>query len=99
MQVSVDANSPLSSVGGAAIIENNAGRFLVAHTATDTFVTVTAVCTHEGCTITGYTNQIYVCPCHGSRFSTSGSVVSGPANRSLLTYATQFANGVVTMTL
>jgi cytochrome b6-f complex iron-sulfur subunit len=99
MQVTVDSSSPLSTIGGAALIENSAGKFLVAHTATDTFVTVTAVCTHEGCTITGYTNQIYVCPCHGSRFNTSGSVISGPASRALRTYATSFANGIVTIAL
>jgi Rieske Fe-S protein len=99
LQVTIDSSSPLSGVGTAALIENSAGRFLVARTGTDTFVTVTAVCTHEGCTITGYTNQVYVCPCHGSRFNTSGSVISGPASRSLRTYATSFANSTVTISL
>jgi len=99
LQIAVDASSPLASVGSAAIVDNSAGKFLVAHTGTDTFVTVTAICTHEGCTITGYTDQTYVCPCHGSRFNTNGGVVSGPASRSLRTYATAFANSMVTVTL
>ena len=97
--VTVDASSPLASIGGAARLENAAGNFLVAHTAVDTFVTVTAVCTHEGCTITGYTNQTYVCPCHGSRFNTNGGVISGPASRALRTFGTSFANGTLTVAL
>jgi len=40
----------------------------------------------------------YVCPCHGSRFDTSGRVLNGPASRALRQYQTQFANGVLTVT-
>jgi len=40
----------------------------------------------------------YVCPCHGSRFDTSGRVLNGPVSRSLRQYQTQFANGVLTIT-
>ena len=97
--LTIDAASPLSSVGSAALVESSSGRFLVAHIAVDTFVAVTAVCTHEGCTITGFSNQIYVCPCHGSRFNTSGSVVSGPASTALRRFTTQFANNTLIITL
>ena len=58
-----------------------------------------AVCTHEGCTITGADADIYVCPCHGSRYSRSGKVVNGPATSSLRKYATTFADGIVTIAL
>ena len=47
--------------------------------ATTTFSAVEAVCTHEGCTITGADGATYVCPCHGSRYNRSGQVVAGPA--------------------
>jgi hypothetical protein len=53
-------------------------------------------CTHESCTITGFADSSYVCPCHGSRFDTSGRVLNGPASRALRQYQTQFANGVLT---
>jgi hypothetical protein len=50
-----------------------------------------SVCTHQGCTITGYQNQTYVCPCHGSQFNTNGGVVAGPAVAALRRVTVQFA--------
>ena len=93
--VNVDSSSPLASTGGAALVQSSAGNFLVARTAPDTFTALTAVCTHEGCTITGYESSTYTCPCHGSQFSTSGGVVRAPAGRSLQSFATSFANGTL----
>ena len=94
----VDAASPLSAVGSAALVQTNAGSFLVSHPAQNTFAAVTATCTHEGCTITGFTGQNYVCPCHGSRFDTSGRVVNGPANAPLRQFSAQVAdNNILTI--
>jgi cytochrome b6-f complex iron-sulfur subunit len=48
------------------------------------FYAMSAVCTHLGC-LTRYErehNRI-LCPCHGSRFSTDGRVVEGPAPSAL----------------
>ena len=97
--LAIDASSPLASVGGAALVQTSSGLFLVARTAPDAFTALTSTCTHENCTITGYENQTYVCPCHGSRFDTSGRVTSGPAVRALRTYATRFADNVLTIAL
>ncbi len=97
--ITVDASSPLATVGKAALVQTSSGSFLVAHNAQDTFVALTAVCTHEACTVTGFDNQIYVCPCHGSQYSTSGAVIKGPAPAALRQFATRFANSVLTITL
>lgn len=97
--LNIDASSPLASVGSAVIVQSPSGLLLVAHTGADTFTAVTATCTHENCTITGFTGQDYVCPCHGSRFSTSGAVQNGPATRSLRSFATRFANNVLTISV
>jgi Rieske Fe-S protein len=93
------AGSALDTVGGAVLVESTAGVFLLARTAANAFTAVEAVCTHEGCTITGTAGQIYVCPCHGSRYDRNGRVVLGPARSSLRQYATSFAVDVVTITL
>ena len=95
----IDASSPLATVGNAAQVQYGSGTLLVARTAQDTFAAVTAICTHQSCTITNYSNQIYTCPCHGSQFATNGQVRKGPANSALRQYQTQFASNQLTITL
>jgi cytochrome b6-f complex iron-sulfur subunit len=93
------AGSALLDVGGRVLAESTAGVFLIARTSTSTFSAIDAVCTHEGCTITSADGNIYVCPCHGSRYNQSGQVLAGPAKASLRQYATTFADGVLTIAL
>ncbi len=91
------AGSPLADVGGAALVQSIAGPYLVSRTSASAFIAVEAVCTHEGCTITGADGSAYVCPCHGSRYNRSGQVILGPATASLRQHAATFANGVVSI--
>jgi Rieske Fe-S protein len=98
VQVTV-SGSPLASVGGAALVESTGGVFLVSRSSDAAFTAVEAVCTHEGCTITGAAGTVYVCPCHGSRYDRTGHVLEGPAKASLRQYTTAFAGDVVTISL
>jgi cytochrome b6-f complex iron-sulfur subunit len=95
--VQIDASSPLSAVGAAALVRSSAGDVLVAHTAQNSFTALSAVCTHQACEITGFANSVFVCPCHGSQFNTSGGVVTGPASSPLHQFQTQFGNDVLTI--
>lgn len=97
--LNIDASSPLNTVGNAALVQASGRQFLVARTAQDTFVALTATCTHEACTVTGFSGGNYVCPCHGSRYNTAGVVLSGPAPRNLTQFASVFANGVLTVSV
>lgn len=102
VSVTVDAASPLASVGGAALVQPSVvqlGVFLVARTGPSAFAVLNATCTHEGCTVTGFSSGRYQCPCHDSQFDTSGRVLSGPAPRALTTYPSQFADPVLTFTV
>ena len=97
--VSVDASSPLATVGNAALVQSTLGALLVARTAQSTFSALTAICTHQGCTVSGFQSGTYVCPCHGSEYSTSGAAVQGPATAPLRAYATSFASPTLTITI
>jgi menaquinol-cytochrome c reductase iron-sulfur subunit len=60
------------------------------------FFAMSAVCTHLGC-LTRYEkeeNRIF-CPCHGSRYSTDGQVVVGPAPRALPRLAMTLEQGML----
>lgn len=98
LTVAIDSASPLATVGAAALVESANAAVLVVRTGASAFTALSAICTHQACTITGYTGSAFVCPCHGSLFSTSGQVLSGPAFVALRRYNTQFANNVLTIT-
>ena len=88
----------LQNVGSPASTDTPIGSFLITQTSQDVFSVLTATCTHEACTINGFANARFVCPCHGSQFSTSGSVLNGPAAVSLRSFASSLSNGVLTFT-
>jgi len=95
--VPVGPNSALSGVGSMALVQAQGRFFLVAHTGQDAFTALDGTCTHERCTITGFSNQNYVCPCHGSQFTNSGQVLNGPAARPLNIFDTRVANNELTI--
>ena len=97
--MNIDGSSPLNNVGGAALVQAGGQSYLVARTAQDTIIAVTSVCTHEGCTVSGFQNNTYVCPCHGSQYNTSGGVVQGPATAALRRFNTTFSNNVLTISV
>jgi cytochrome b6-f complex iron-sulfur subunit len=81
--VPVGAGTPLAAVGAMATTRTSIGTFLLARTSATALSVLTATCTHESSTITLVDGSQFVCPNHGAAFSTSGSVVRGPANRAL----------------
>lgn len=99
VSVTIDASSPLATVGNAALVQTSLGNFLVARTAQDNLTALTATCTHENQTVNGFADGHYVCNVHGSEYSTTGAVLMGPANRALRSYPTTFASGVVSFSV
>jgi len=98
VSVTIPSSGALASVGTAALVNSSIGEFLVARTGDSAFTVLTATCTHESRTVTGFEGSQYVCAFHGSRFTTSGTVVNGPANSNLRSFASTFANGTLTFT-
>jgi Rieske Fe-S protein len=93
------AGTALATVGGAALVQAGNDNFLVTQTGQGSFNALTAICTHEQCTVTGFQSGVFVCPCHGSQYNTNGQVQQGPATRALQRFTTQFTNNVLTITV
>lgn len=69
-------------VGGGVIYA--AQKVVVTQPAAGQFHGFSAICTHQGCTLSSVSGGTINCPCHGSKFNISnGSVAHGPAQRPL----------------
>lgn len=69
-------------VGGGVVLDSPT--VVVTQPTAGEFKAFSAICTHQGCTVSGVQGGVIVCPCHGSTFSiTDGSVQSGPAPSAL----------------
>ena len=98
----VVANFPgLATTGTLVRVPDNA--IVVARTGDSTFIALSMICTHQGCT-TGLTpgNQLE-CPCHFSRFASDGSVINGPSTGEGITplrqYLTSYNQATDTLTI
>ncbi len=99
VSIALDSATALGSVGAGAQVRTSLGLFLVARTGQDSYSAMTALCTHERCDVTGFSGGRFICPCHGSTFTTSGAVVTGPAPRALQTFPTQVNGGVLSFSV
>lgn len=67
-------------VGGGVIVD----KIVVTQPKQGEFKAFSAVCPHQGCTVSGVSNGTIICGCHNSKFSIEdGSVQGGPANKPL----------------
>jgi Rieske Fe-S protein len=98
VSIQAGAGTTLASTGGMAVAQTSIGTFLVSRTGATSATALTAVCTHEGCTITDFSGSQFICPCHGSTFTNTGAVTKGPANRSLQQFNTQVTGDVISFT-
>jgi Rieske Fe-S protein len=96
--VSVPAGGALAAPNSAALVTASLGSFLVFRNSQTSFTVLTAVCTHEGCTVDRFNGQLYVCPCHNSKYTTTGSVANGPATRALTTFPSTLSGDTLTFT-
>jgi cytochrome b6-f complex iron-sulfur subunit len=83
LDLNASENTALKNTGGY-IVTNGV---IVALSKTGVYIAVSAACTHQGTTVE-YNNTVnrFQCPNHGSEFSATGNVVTGPAASSLTRY-------------
>ncbi len=71
-------------------------KILVMHLTDSVLLAVSAICTHQGCTVRYNKDAGRIdCPCHGSQYSPDGNVIHGPAKRPLKQYEVTRENGQV----
>jgi Rieske Fe-S protein len=69
-------------VGGGVVLTDAA--IVITQPKAGTFKAFSAICTHQGCTVSTVEGGTINCPCHGSQFAIAdGSVVHGPAQKPL----------------
>ena len=60
----------------------------------EALIAVNAFCTHQGCTV-AWAGESFDCPCHGSKFGTTGEVLSGPASDALGSFTAMIEEDLV----
>lgn len=93
LDLSSPANSALAHTGGYVIANN--GTVIVIKTSSG-YSALSLICTHQGCTV-NFTGSSFVCPCHGSTYSASGTVTRGPAPSPLAQYTVTVSGTTLTV--
>ncbi|HBW57778.1 MAG TPA: cytochrome B6 [Oscillatoriales bacterium UBA8482] len=87
--VAVGTVSDLTAKGQLLAEKTPLGKVLVIQDPTNTnqVKAVNPICSHAGCAVTWEKDQnVFVCPCHDSKFAGDGKVLQGPANQPLPIY-------------
>jgi Rieske Fe-S protein len=94
-----EALGPASDVpvGGGKIYD--ARKVVVTQPTAGSYKGFSAICTHQGCTVSDISDGTINCPCHGSKYSIKdGSVVHGPAEDPLPAKNVTVSGGKVSLT-
>ena len=96
--VNLDLATALATAGGWALVIE--AKVLIVNLGNNTFSALTSVCTHSQCDRNWtFGSNVFTCTCHGSRFSTEGAVLTGPAIQPLRSYDTNLNNRTLTVNL
>ena len=85
LEINLDdtANASLNEAGAYKIFSG----IIVVNTDGENFIALSSICTHQGCGVEYVSSENnFLCDCHDSLFSTSGSVLRGPATQPLKQY-------------
>ena len=96
-------SSPIENKNTRALVmyNNGNGAILVEHNSGDTYNALSGICTHQNCIVSSFdeSNNVFVCPCHNSKFDLNGNVKQGPASTKLRSYNTRVEGNSLIITL
>ena len=94
VDLEASAFAALKTVGGYAY----QGDIIIIRQTEAVYLAFSKVCTHQACTVTySQATGTLPCPCHGSVFTNTGAVQTGPATQSLKRYSTSVAGSKLTI--
>lgn len=95
LDLSNAAYAALNTNGGYVYVSG----IIVARTSAGAYIAVSQACTHQGVSVQyRSSNNDFYCSAHGSRFSTTGAVVAGPATSALKQYKTELMGTTLRVT-
>jgi cytochrome b6-f complex iron-sulfur subunit len=72
------------------------GKFYLARLKDGGFLALSRTCTHLGCSVPWIEKEMkFACPCHGSAFDITGTVINAPAPRALDIYPITIENKII----
>lgn len=84
MDLNAAQYAALKKVGGAVRVTVNGAKLIVTRVSASSYAAFSSTCTHAGCQVSlPNASGVIVCPCHGSKFDSSGKLLRGPARRDL----------------
>lgn len=98
-QLKIDLSNPfydaLMRPGGSMILQG-----LIIANLGDKFVALDSRCTHAGCVVEYQRNENnFKCTCHEAHFAVTGAVISGPADKPLLSHSIIRDGDILTISL
>ncbi len=99
LSVQISNYPPLKAVGGIARVDNGGTPVAAVRTGASTFAAFSLICPHFGCTV-GINGSSFLCPCHGSRYASTGTWIGGQPTTNLTSLNTSYnaTSGVLTIT-
>jgi cytochrome b6-f complex iron-sulfur subunit len=95
------SSGTLAQINGTHTVPVPNDLVVAVRTGATTFIALSAVCTHEACTLLYSSDMTLRCRCHGSAFTLDGTATIGPATVPLKVYTTAFdeTTNILTITL
>lgn len=101
-KLSLNLGSDLTNVGDFKIANGVIIIRVAAGNTASAFSALSSTCTHQGCTVATFNNSSKLIECnapcgHGSRYTTTGAVSTGPATTALTAYTIKVDGNMLTV--